>query len=167
MGQHGTLGLRRVDGAELHGFLRAWIICDRIDTAISGGLVSLADKGAIKVIGGALSEEKGIDGQKFLASDAAYQAGVTAPAMLDGKSFGMTTAGSSFHYMGSKMAQAEGIDFRIIQIDQGVGVMRKTGAPIHVPDMNDELAEATFDDFVALTGELPIISWVEFRRWLS
>ena len=40
-------------------------------TAISGGLVSLADKGAIKVIGGALSEEKGIDGQKFLASDAA------------------------------------------------------------------------------------------------
>ncbi|HCT34398.1 MAG TPA: ABC transporter substrate-binding protein, partial [Sulfitobacter sp.] len=79
-------------------------------TAISGGLVSLADKGAIKVIGGALSEEKGIDGQKFLASDAAYQAGVTAPAMLDGKSFGMTTAGSSFHYMGSKMAQAEGIE---------------------------------------------------------
>ena len=66
-----------------------------------------------------------------------------------------------------ELAQAEGIDFRIIQIDQGVGVMRKTGAPIHVPDMNDELAEATFDDFVALTGELPIISWVEFRRWLS
>jgi NitT/TauT family transport system substrate-binding protein len=33
-------------------------------TAISGGLISLADKGAIKVIGGALSEEPGIDGQK-------------------------------------------------------------------------------------------------------
>lgn len=79
-------------------------------TAISGGLVSLADKGAIKVIGGSLSEEPGIDGQKFLASDAAFQAGVTAPGMLDGKSFGMTTAGSSFHYMGSKMAQAEGIN---------------------------------------------------------
>jgi NitT/TauT family transport system substrate-binding protein len=79
-------------------------------TAISGGLVSLADKGAIKVIGGSLSEEPGIDGQKFLVSDAAFQAGVTAPGMLDGKSFGMTTAGSSFHYMGSKMAQAEGIN---------------------------------------------------------
>lgn len=78
-------------------------------TAISGGLVSLADKGAIKVIGGALSEEPGIDGQKFLASDAAFQAGITAPGMLDGKSFGMTTAGSSFHYMGARMAQAEGI----------------------------------------------------------
>ncbi|MEQ6249941.1 ABC transporter substrate-binding protein [Sulfitobacter sp. HNIBRBA3233] len=78
-------------------------------TAISGGLVSLADKGAIKVIGGALQEEEGIDGQKFLVSDAAFKAGITAPGMLDGKSFGMTTAGSSFHYMGSKMAQAEGI----------------------------------------------------------
>ncbi|WP_298974231.1 ABC transporter substrate-binding protein [uncultured Roseobacter sp.] len=78
-------------------------------TAISGGLVSLADKGAIKVIGGALSEEPGIDGQKILASDAAFQAGLTAPAGLDGKSFGMSTAGSSFHYMGSKVAAAEGV----------------------------------------------------------
>ncbi|WP_299738955.1 ABC transporter substrate-binding protein [uncultured Roseobacter sp.] len=78
-------------------------------TAISGGLVSLADKGAIKVIGGALSEEPGIDGQKILASDAAFQAGLTSPAGLEGKSFGMSTAGSSFHYMGSKVAAAEGV----------------------------------------------------------
>ena len=78
-------------------------------TAISGGLISLADKGAIKVIGGALSEEPGIDGQKILASDAAYQAGLTSPAALDGKSFGMTTAGSSFPYMGSKIAAKEGV----------------------------------------------------------
>jgi NitT/TauT family transport system substrate-binding protein len=78
-------------------------------TAISGGLISLADKGAIKVIGGALSEEPGIDGQKILASDAAFQAGLTSPKMLDGKTYGMTQAGSSFHYMGSKVAAAEGV----------------------------------------------------------
>jgi NitT/TauT family transport system substrate-binding protein len=78
-------------------------------TAISGGLISLAQKGAIKVIGGALSEEDGIDGQKVLASDAAFQAGLTSPAGLDGKSYGMTQAGSSFHYMGSKIAAAEGV----------------------------------------------------------
>ena len=63
----------------------------------------------VKVIGGALQEEAGIDGQKFLVSDAAFKAGITAPSMLDGKSYGMSTAGSSFHYMGSKMAAAEGI----------------------------------------------------------
>jgi NitT/TauT family transport system substrate-binding protein len=81
-------------------------------TAVSGGLISLAKKGAIKVIGGALSEEKGIDGQKILASDPAHAAGLTAPAMLGGKTYGMTTAGSSFHYMGSKVAAAEGVSLK-------------------------------------------------------
>lgn len=81
-------------------------------TAISGGLISLADKGAAKVIGGALSEEAGIDGQKFLVSDAAYQAGVTALSKLDGRSYAVTQAGSSFHYMGAKMAAKEGISLK-------------------------------------------------------
>ena len=79
-------------------------------TAISGGLVSLAEKGATKVIGGALSEEQGIDGQLILASNAAYEAGLTSPAALGGKSFAVTQAGSSFHYMGSKIAGAEGVE---------------------------------------------------------
>ncbi|OLT60220.1 ABC transporter substrate-binding protein [Moorena bouillonii] len=77
-------------------------------TAISGGLISLADKGAIKIVGGALVEEAGIDGQKILVSDAAYQAGITSPSALDGKSWAVTQAGSSFHYMGSKIADKEG-----------------------------------------------------------
>jgi len=81
-------------------------------TAISGGLVSLADKGAIKVIGGALTEEAGIDGQKILASNAAFDAGLTSPAGLDGKTYGMTTAGSSFHYMGSKISAKEGVSVK-------------------------------------------------------
>lgn len=81
-------------------------------TAISGGLVSLAEKGAAKVIGGALREEKGIDGQKILASNAAYEAGLTSPAQLDGRTYGITQAGSSFHYMGSKVAAAEGVSVR-------------------------------------------------------
>ncbi|SEQ47873.1 ABC transporter substrate-binding protein [Thalassovita taeanensis] len=87
-------------------------------TAISGGLISLAEKGATKVIGGALSEEKGIDGQKILVSDAAYQAGITTPKLLDGKKFGITQSGSSFHYMGAKMAAAEGIDLNYIPLQK-------------------------------------------------
>ena len=81
-------------------------------TAVSGGLISLAQKGAVKVIGGALAEENGIDGQKILASDAAFQAGLTSPAALDSKTFGISTAGSSFHYMGSKIAAAEGANVK-------------------------------------------------------
>ena len=91
-------------------------------TAISGGLISLADKGAIKVIGGALSEKPGVDGQKILASDAAFKAGLTSPAGLGDKRFGVTTAGSSFHYMGSKIGQAEGVGPQFIPL-QKVGAI--------------------------------------------
>ena len=51
-------------------------------TAMSGGLISLADKGAIKVIGGALAEEKGIVGNVILASNKAYEGGLTDPSKL-------------------------------------------------------------------------------------
>lgn len=96
-------------------------------TAISGGLISLAEKGAAKVIGGALSEEAGIDGQKILASNAAYEAGLTSPAMLDGKSYAMTQAGSSFHYMGSKISAAENatVSFKPLQkVGAIIGAMK-------------------------------------------
>ena len=79
-------------------------------TAISGGLISLAEKGAAKVIGGALMEEVGIDGQKILVSDKAFKAGVTSPEKLDGMSYAITQSGSSFHYMGAKISAKEGIE---------------------------------------------------------
>ena len=91
-------------------------------TAVSGGLISLAQKGAIKVIGGALSEEDGIDGQKYLISDASYQAGIKTLKDLDGKKYAVTQAGSSFHYMGAKMAAAEGINLQFTPL-QKVGAI--------------------------------------------
>ena len=91
-------------------------------TAISGGLISLADKGAIKVIGGALQEEAGIDGQKYLISSSSYKSGIKTLKDLDGKKYAVTQAGSSFHYMGAKMAAAEGIDLRFIPL-QKVGAI--------------------------------------------
>jgi NitT/TauT family transport system substrate-binding protein len=77
-------------------------------TAISGGLISLAEKGVIKIIGGALQETPEVEGQKILVSKAAHDAGVKAPADLKGRSFGITTTGSSFHYMAHKIADGEG-----------------------------------------------------------
>ncbi|WP_118133060.1 ABC transporter substrate-binding protein [Oceanicella sp. SM1341] len=95
-------------------------------TAITGGLISLAQKGVAKVIGGALREEKGIPGQVILASNAAYDAGLTEPAALGGHSFGVTTAGSSFHYMGSRVASAAGVDPAELQFRP----LQKVGAVI-------------------------------------
>jgi NitT/TauT family transport system substrate-binding protein len=77
-------------------------------TAISGGLVSLSEKGVIKVIGGALQETPDVEGQKILVSKKAFDEGVTEPAKLKGRIFGITTTGSSFHYMAHKIAEKEG-----------------------------------------------------------
>lgn len=85
-------------------------------TAMSGGLISLAQKDAVKVVGGALTEEKGIVGAVILASNKAYEAGLTDPSKLAGKSFGITTAGSSFHFMAHKIAVANNIGLSDIQL---------------------------------------------------
>ncbi|MGU3575149.1 ABC transporter substrate-binding protein [Brucellaceae bacterium C25G] len=85
-------------------------------TAMSGGLISLAQKDAVKVIGGALTEEKGVPGAVVLASNKAFDAGLTDPSKLAGKSFGITTAGSSFHFMAHKIAQANNIKLEDIQL---------------------------------------------------
>jgi NitT/TauT family transport system substrate-binding protein len=92
---------------------------------ISGGLINLANKESIKVIGGVLHEEPGIDGQMILASKTAYDAGLTSPAHLKGKTFGITQAGSSFHYVAHKIADKEGFarsDIKLKQL-QKVGVI--------------------------------------------
>lgn len=85
-------------------------------TAVSASLLNLAEKDVVRIIGGALTEAQGIDGQKILVSKAAYDAGVTNPAKLKGHSFGVTTAGSSFHYMAHKIADKEGFARSEIQI---------------------------------------------------
>ena len=79
------------------------------------------------MIGGALLEEAGIDGQKILVSDAAFKAGVTSPAGLDGKTWAVTQAGSSFHYMGSKIAAKENakLSFKPLQkVGAIIGAMK-------------------------------------------
>ena len=80
-------------------------------TAVTGGLINLADKGAVKVVGGALKEEEGVYGQQILVSENAHASGATDPSKLDGKIYGVTQSGSSFHYVGSQIAKTEGINF--------------------------------------------------------
>lgn len=95
-------------------------------TAITGGLINLADKGAIKVIGGALHEDKGVDGSIIIASNKAYADGLTSPAKLAGRSFAITQAGSSFHFMVSRIAGKEGIAMSQIKLKP----LQKVGAII-------------------------------------
>ncbi|MDE0056925.1 MAG: ABC transporter substrate-binding protein [Defluviicoccus sp.] len=128
-------------------------------TAITGGLINLADKGAIKVIGGALHEEKGIDGSAILVSEAAWKDGVTTPAKLAGRSFGITQTGSSFHYMASRIAAKEGIPMERIKLRP----LQKVGAIIGALKSGQIDAWAIVPHIakaLAKGGKIRIIGWV-------
>jgi NitT/TauT family transport system substrate-binding protein len=128
-------------------------------TAMTGGLINLADKGAVKVVGGALHEERGIDGSAILASNAAYEAGLTAPGKLAGRTLGITQTGSSFHYMAAQVAEKEGFGIDQISLKplQKVGVIigaLKSGqidSMIIVPHIAKPLAKS---------GAAKIIGWI-------
>src|SRR5579859_1257142 len=56
-------------------------------TALTGGFFNLAEKGTLKVIGGALHEEAGYQGSAILVSNKAYDDGLTSLDKLPGHSF--------------------------------------------------------------------------------
>src|ERR1700712_524230 len=81
-------------------------------TALTGGFFNLAEKGTLKVIGGALHEQKGYEGSAILASNKAFDDGLTGLDKLAGHSFAITQYGSSFHYMVGRIAEARGFDVK-------------------------------------------------------
>lgn len=84
-------------------------------TSITGSLFNLAERGVVKVIGGALSEDPKVPGAIILASKKAYDAGLTDPSKIADHTFGMTTAGSSFHYMLAEIAAKDGFALDSVQ----------------------------------------------------
>ncbi|MFT4795056.1 MAG: NitT/TauT family transport system substrate-binding protein [Paracoccaceae bacterium] len=94
-------------------------------TALTGGFYSLADKGALKVIGGLYSETPDHNGMAIMASNAAYEAGLKTPADIKGHSWAMTQQGSSFHYIAGMVADANGYALSDISLKplQKVGSM--------------------------------------------
>ncbi len=127
-------------------------------TALTGGFFSLAETGALKVIGGALHEERGYEGSAILVSDAAYKAGLTSPAKLGGHSFAITQYGSSFHYMIGRIAEAEGFDpaglhLRVVQ------TVANMVASVQSGQVDATIAIASMARPAAAAGQAHIIGW--------
>jgi NitT/TauT family transport system substrate-binding protein len=95
-------------------------------TALTGGFYSLANKGALKVIGGLYSENPDHNGMAIMASNAAYEAGLKTPADIKGHSWAMTQHGSSFHYIAGKIASHEGYALS----DVSLKALQKVGSMI-------------------------------------
>jgi hypothetical protein len=66
-----------------------------------------------------------------------------------------------------ELSQSEGIDFRILLIDHGVGVIRAPSTAVTIVDKSDELLDAEFDYFANIVSDLPIVSWEDGLRWID
>lgn len=128
-------------------------------TALTGGFFSLAGKGALKVIGGGLHEQKGVDLTAFVAARPAYDRGLTDIAKMPGHGFALTQYGSSFHYMLGRLAQARGFDLASVTLRplQSVGNMI---AAVRSGQVDATMAIASVARPLIASGEVKLLGWV-------
>ena len=60
-----------------------------------------------------------------------------------------------------QLNDSKGIEFFILGIDFGVGVVKKISNEFQVPDFSEELQSSQFEKFVSIVHDLPVISFAE------
>ncbi len=127
-------------------------------TALTGGFFNLAEKGALKVIGGGLHEQRGYQGSAILVSKDAYAAGLTTPAKIGGHSFAITQYGSSFHYMLGRIAEAENFDTSSVTL-RPVQQIANMVAAVGSGQVDATIAIASMAKPMAASGQAYIVGW--------
>lgn len=128
-------------------------------TAFTAGFFNLAAEGALKVIGAQSSEEKGFDFSAYMASNQAFEAGLTSPDKLPGHSFGMTQHGSSFHLMLGLLADKRGFSLDELRLVPLQGVPNMIAA-LKSGQTDSAILPAHIAVPLADSGEARIIGWV-------
>ena len=128
-------------------------------TALTGGWFSLAGRGALKVIGGALHEERGYEGTGMIVSKAAYEGGLTSLAKLPGHTLAITQFGSSFHYIAGQVAAHEGFELKSVTLRplQTLGNML---AAVRTGQVDAAMSVASTIRPIEAAGEGRIIAWI-------
>ena len=66
-----------------------------------------------------------------------------------------------------ELTNSPDVDFRILNIDHGVGVMRPRVKNAKIVDMRHELQTAQYDYFVNVLPQLPRCDWAEGVEWIN
>jgi NitT/TauT family transport system substrate-binding protein len=85
-------------------------------TGLSEPFFVLGHQGTLKIIGGDTVEHKGFHGLGFVASNQAYEAGLTSVAKLGGHSVGITQPGSPLEYSMALVLDKYGIDLKTVRV---------------------------------------------------
>lgn len=66
-----------------------------------------------------------------------------------------------------ELAACPGVDFRLLAVDHGVGVLRVTGDAPRLPDFTAELGPQRFAYLHRRLAELPLVDYAEGRAWID
>jgi NitT/TauT family transport system substrate-binding protein len=127
-------------------------------TALTGGFFNLAEKGTLKVIGGALHEKPHYEGSAILASNKAFDDGLTSLDKLPGHSFAITQYGSSFHYMIGRIAEAKGFDLKSVTL-RPVQQIANMVAAVSTNQVDATIAIASMAKPLAARNQAHILAW--------
>ena len=85
-------------------------------TAVSAAFYNLAAKGGLKLIGGVSREVPGFHGTSFLASNRAWDAGLTSLKDLERKSIAVPQMGGPLHYDVALVSEKYGLDIKTMRL---------------------------------------------------
>ena len=65
-----------------------------------------------------------------------------------------------------ELAQTEGIDFKILKIDCGIGIFKVLKDDVSLRDLSGELRDKEFSYLYENIGNLPVLAWEDAQSWL-
>jgi len=66
-----------------------------------------------------------------------------------------------------ELSKTDGIEFKILKIDHGVGVIKVLNRNVELKDFRDELTFKEFNYYYENLNKLPIIEWEDAQVWLK
>ena len=66
-----------------------------------------------------------------------------------------------------ELANTEGVEFKLLKIDRGVGVFRLTSPGAQLSDMRRTLQSTRFSYLFDHIGDLPLVEWQEAFAWIQ
>jgi NitT/TauT family transport system substrate-binding protein len=85
-------------------------------TGLTGAFFTLANQGALKLIGAGTWERPGFQGLGLIASNKAYDGGVTSIAALKGHSVAITQTGTALHFALYLMLKKYDVDLKDVRV---------------------------------------------------
>lgn len=128
-------------------------------TGLSAGFYNMAGKQALKIIAAGAREEPDHSSGVYVVSNEEYQNGLRSPQDLAGKTFGLTTVGSPFHYALLLLGEKYKFDVSKMRL-----VPLQTFSNILAALKGHQVEAGILNTYIALPaekrGDIKIIGWV-------